>query len=273
MNIYVTNCQPYFYIIKHKSSGKLYAGCKYAKNCTPDNFMTENGYQTSSKIVKYIISIEGLDSFEILRIDTYCDGMHVLDYETLFLNSLDCANSPNWLNCHNNAEYSNFTKKQVNCEWCFKTLGWANYKKWHGDNCKLNPNSSNINRTFKKYECIFCGGSFAKHVFGQSHGNFCKNNPNKLNKLPKKFTPKIKDRECVFCQNLFDGQNIKQHQNNCIKNENSKKYKNSIKPKVSRKGINWFYNESLDAYKTSLNITEEDLNNGWVKSNPPVSKK
>jgi len=93
---------PYFYIIQHKESKKLYAGSRYAKECHPDEFMQSNGYTTSSNTINDIINQEGLDSFEILRIDINCDGLHPYDYETLFLETMDCASSPDWYNGHNN---------------------------------------------------------------------------------------------------------------------------------------------------------------------------
>ncbi|CAB4126972.1 hypothetical protein UFOVP84_39 [uncultured Caudovirales phage] len=93
---------PYFYIIQHKETKKMYAGSKWAKGCHPDEFMQPNGYTTSSNIINSIIEQDGLDYFEILRIDTNCDGLHPYDYETLFLETIDCASSPDWYNGHNN---------------------------------------------------------------------------------------------------------------------------------------------------------------------------
>ena len=101
-NIYLQASSPYFYIIQHKETRILYAGSKWAKGCNPDEFMQHNGYTTSSPTINSIIDQEGLDSFEILRIDTNCDGLHPYDYETLFLQCLDCASSPDWYNGHNN---------------------------------------------------------------------------------------------------------------------------------------------------------------------------
>lgn len=98
MSIYI----PYFYIIRHISSNKMYAGAKWGKDANPDEFMTANGYQTSSRIIKSIIEIEGLTSFEILRIDTNCDGLSPYEYETLFLNTCNCSSSSEWLNGHPN---------------------------------------------------------------------------------------------------------------------------------------------------------------------------
>lgn len=98
MNIYI----PYFYIIRHIHSNKLYAGSRWAKNCNPQELMQPNGYKTSSKTIHDLIERDGLESFEILRIDTYCDNLHPYDYETIFLETNNCAFSKNWINLNNN---------------------------------------------------------------------------------------------------------------------------------------------------------------------------
>lgn len=72
-HIYTENYQdrtPYFYIIKHKPSGMLYAGSRWKKNCHPDELLKPDGYLTSSRIIKEIIKDEGIDSFEVYLILT-----------------------------------------------------------------------------------------------------------------------------------------------------------------------------------------------------------
>lgn len=102
-NIY----EPYFYIIKHKPSGKLYAGCKYARNSNPKTFMTSLGYKTSQNTIKKLINEDGLESFEIVTIliEKEC-GCHVHEYETRFLIENNCAKNEEWINCHNNNQVS-----------------------------------------------------------------------------------------------------------------------------------------------------------------------
>jgi len=102
MNTYSHQTTPYFYIIRNKLTGIMYAGSKWGKGCHPDTFMTPEGYQTSSPTIQNLINEFGLGIFEILRIDTFCDGLHPYDYETLFLETLDCAGSDYWYNKHNN---------------------------------------------------------------------------------------------------------------------------------------------------------------------------
>jgi hypothetical protein len=52
---------PYFYIIHHKPSGKMYAGAKWGKDAHPDKFMKSSGYLTSSKKVEELIEKDGID--------------------------------------------------------------------------------------------------------------------------------------------------------------------------------------------------------------------
>lgn len=96
--------QPYFYIIQHKLTKIMYAGSRYAKGCHPDEFMQPNGYTTSSSIINQIIEQEGLDSFEVLRIDTNLDGISTYQYESEFLKVNRCSLSDNWYNLHDNSD-------------------------------------------------------------------------------------------------------------------------------------------------------------------------
>lgn len=120
MTIYTDSRIPYFYIIRHIPSGKLYAGAKWASDSNPENFMKPKGYPTSSKAILKLIESDGLDSFEILRIDTYCDGMPVRKYEALFLQIIDARNNILYLNEHNNDGYT---------IWCDESIEKANKTK------------------------------------------------------------------------------------------------------------------------------------------------
>lgn len=71
---------PYFYIIKHVLSGKLYVGCQYGKNSSPDNLLIN--YFTSSKNVKEIIKNEGVKSFVIEFLECRDDAR---EYENIYL--------------------------------------------------------------------------------------------------------------------------------------------------------------------------------------------
>jgi hypothetical protein len=94
--------KPYFYIIRHKSSGVYYAGSKRSKHSNPDNLLKENGYTTSSKVVNQIIADEGITSFEIVKIRVFDTPEQAYQYETRFLKRVNAANNPSFLNMHNN---------------------------------------------------------------------------------------------------------------------------------------------------------------------------
>lgn len=101
--------KPYFYIIKHELSGNLYAGCKINSHADSSNLMTEDGYKTTSKIVKKIIKQEGLSSFKILKIKHFENIEDTLSYETKFLQKVNAAENPKFLNLHNGGK--NFVNK------------------------------------------------------------------------------------------------------------------------------------------------------------------
>lgn len=100
---------PYFYIIKHKESGKKYAGSKWAKDADTKTFMTEDGYKTSSTTIHKLIEKDGLSSFVIEDIITeeelkipFNDYQTVLSYETAYQHYYNCAKNPEFLNSMNN---------------------------------------------------------------------------------------------------------------------------------------------------------------------------
>lgn len=119
---------PYFYIIKDKLSGKMYAGCRYARGCTPSELLKIDGYLTSSTKIKRMIEENGISSFEIIRIDTNCDGMHPIDYETLFLEVNDCSKNERWLNFHNNSKPPAYGSEEFK-EYMLETYGVDNINK------------------------------------------------------------------------------------------------------------------------------------------------
>ena len=89
--------KPFFYIIQHKHTQKYYFGCKL-HNADSSSFMTEEGYQTSSKIIHNIIKLEGLSVFNILKIKHFTDSDLALDYEHRFLQKIDAINNES---CYN----------------------------------------------------------------------------------------------------------------------------------------------------------------------------
>jgi hypothetical protein len=94
--------QPYFYIIQDTRNGMYYAGAKWAEGCHPDQLLKEDGYPTSSEIIKKIIDENGLDTFVIRKIRTFETGDEAYDYETRFLVKVDARKNPRFYNGHNN---------------------------------------------------------------------------------------------------------------------------------------------------------------------------
>lgn len=72
--------KPYFYLIQHLKTGKLYAGSQYGKTADPENLLKT--YHTSSKIVKSLILAEGVQSFKIIELSCRDDAR---EYEQEFL--------------------------------------------------------------------------------------------------------------------------------------------------------------------------------------------
>lgn len=75
-----TISKPYFYKIRHKRTGKYYVGSQYGKFAKKTNFLTE--YFTSSSKIQEIITNEGIDAFDIIRIVERDDAR---DYESYYL--------------------------------------------------------------------------------------------------------------------------------------------------------------------------------------------
>ncbi len=90
----------YFYLIKHKPSGRYYAGSKYSKKADPTQLLNPNHanpYFTSSNYVKALIEEDGLGSFEIVEIvENPQEG--ALNYEIDFLRKNKAKSDPMWLN-------------------------------------------------------------------------------------------------------------------------------------------------------------------------------
>lgn len=241
MDIY-NKTVPYFYIIRNKDTGIMYAGSKWERGCNQNSFMKESGYQTSSKTINLIISQFGLGIFEILRIDTYCDGLHVYDYESIFLQTNNCASSNNWYNFHNNEKLSptgserfkNLMMDKFGVENCMELpetkekIKITNIEKYgtESHNSNLEIKEKKKQKYLKLYGvdhpskilklCCHCG-----EVRGITHEKNCKLNPNKKqrkyyditgknNPMAKKFilvspngeTFVVEGNICRFCKQI-----------------------------------------------------------------------
>jgi hypothetical protein len=126
---------PYFYIIQDKRNGMYYAGAKWAQDANPATFMTEGGYNTSSKKVKAIIESHDINRFAIRKIRTFEKAEDVIRYETRFLSRVDAKNNPRFYNNHNNTlhafgthDYSNLMLELIGAE-NPSSLEWVKEKK------------------------------------------------------------------------------------------------------------------------------------------------
>ncbi len=209
------NTTPYFYIIQHKITKKMYAGSRWKIGCNPEEFMKPNGYQTSSPIIKSIIKEEGLDIFDIIRIDTNCDAISVYDYESLFLQTLNCAKSDDWYNAHNNTSNIVYTLeiKDKIIATNLKKYGY-NYHTQSKEG-KYKIAQSNL----KKYG--------VENVF-QSEQIKEKSKQTNLEKYGYEFTlqvPSIKEKSKISCMEIYGFANVfqspiiqeKQHETNLKK--------------------------------------------------------
>jgi len=187
---------PYFYIIRHKNSGRKYVGSKWAKDADTSSFMTESGYKTSSTTVWKLIEKDGLNSFEIEDIVTeeelkipFNDYQNVLAYESAYQHYYDCARNPEFLNMMNN--------NLVNYSW---PLLSESVKKKH----KEIMNSQKIKNKIKsvllsKYNF----DHYAKtEESKQKMSEFWKNNPN--GNTPYALCNKEKHRETMLEPELWE---------------------------------------------------------------------
>jgi hypothetical protein len=97
---------PFFYVIRHKRTGKFYAGYK-KKLPNPSMFMAEGSrrkaYKTSSGIIHTIIKSEGVDAFTICRIRLFDSGLKANQYEHRFLVRVKASDNPIFYNRNNGA--------------------------------------------------------------------------------------------------------------------------------------------------------------------------
>lgn len=63
-------------------------------------------------------------------------------------------------------------KNSTVCEHCLKTVDNTNYKRWHGDYCKKNPNKKEPKKIF----CRYCEKNFSPGPYANFHGERCKKN-------------------------------------------------------------------------------------------------
>lgn len=104
--------------LNHEDYGKHYIGSLFRNNsysgtAHPDFFWVNEGYYTSSSYVHDLITTYGSESFETKILKTFTNSEDTYKYETELLEAYDAANSPDFLNQHNNSKIAgNITDEQ-----------------------------------------------------------------------------------------------------------------------------------------------------------------
>lgn len=88
--------QPFTYLIKHKPSGKVYYGVRYAKKCSPDDLWTT--YFTSSNDIRILIENDGKDAFEFQIRKTFMDAKKAIQWEKKVLRRMKVVKSTAFIN-------------------------------------------------------------------------------------------------------------------------------------------------------------------------------
>jgi len=66
-------------------------------------------------------------------------------------------------------------KPKQTCKYCNKKIGITNYKRYHDENCKYNPNNTGKKLfLFKKQICQYCNREIALNNYKKYHGEKCK---------------------------------------------------------------------------------------------------
>ena len=226
---------PYFYIIKHKPSGKKYAGSRWQKNCHPSELLQKNGYTTSSEYVNLLIQNDGIESFEIVDI---IETESAYEYETKFLIENDCAQSEQWINKHNN-KFDIETMVPYGSEE-FKSIM---IEKYDVDNCMKVPEF--------KYKQKKSEKNTLKQKYNVQHNQQIPEVKNKIKEFYKKNPELLASRACKIAEN---------------KRKNGTTGKGTKRPNYTNNGVTgkWLRTEEWRE-KVSCN---QKQNSKFVKDNP-----
>ena len=85
----------YFYLLKHKQSGKQYAGVRYAKDCDPSELLVK--YFTSSRRVKNLLG-DDPHCFEIVETILFDNKEKAIEYELDYIKKHSAHLSDEWFN-------------------------------------------------------------------------------------------------------------------------------------------------------------------------------
>ena len=95
----VTDRVPYTYIVRHKKTGKVYYGSRYAKGCHPDDLWKK--YFTSSKDIQYYIKKYGKNSFDYKVRRIFNNVLKCQEWEYKVLKRLNAVDRDDFLNKSN----------------------------------------------------------------------------------------------------------------------------------------------------------------------------
>jgi hypothetical protein len=85
----------YFYLLRHRQSGKQYAGVRYAKGCEPSELLVK--YFTSSRVVKKMLN-EDPCCFEIVETVLFENAEKAIAYELDYIKEHNAHLSDEWFN-------------------------------------------------------------------------------------------------------------------------------------------------------------------------------
>jgi len=136
MSIYFT------YHLYHIPTGKNYYGVRYADGCNPSTLWTT--YFSSSKVILTLIEEYGKDSFIPTVRKTFLLKEAAIQWETKFLQKIDAANNPLWLNQSNGDK--NFRGAIICSEETRRKMRKAKIGKTHTEETKQKMRQSRKNR-------------------------------------------------------------------------------------------------------------------------------
>lgn len=231
---------PYYYKLKFKPTGQYYVGIQYGKHADPSNLW--NKYFTSSKAIKKMISVYGLDAFEVKVTKVFVTKHEAMEYERKVLLRTKANTNAKMLNkslgfkeSYISTEACSPSRKEAiskarlntpkqSCEYCGKLVDPGNYKAWHGFKCKHNPNID-LSILEKRRAIAIKRKQETEKVLGK---NFSENLKLELG--------------CVFCKKVINVSNFKKyHGDRCLSN-----------PLISQKDL-----EYRDLLNSKLAITRK----------------
>lgn len=201
---------PYCYLIGWSDKNIWYYGCRYSKNCTPDDLWIT--YFTSSVHVKKYRLLHGEpDVVKVRRIFTDSERSirikKVLLWEETAIRRLDAVYNDKWLNKANAGhKFNNNGKLVVKDKITNELIGNVSVNDPRVLSGELVHHSTGA--IPKRSNCLYCEATYPVSSIAD-HITHCKNNPNRERRL------------CCFCNKEFtDIRNHIRHQKFCKQNPN-----------------------------------------------------